>query len=841
MTMTPSRKALGRLGAHIFTVALLVVSLVGISTVHSGWAQAYPDPSPTGQLTALELTPHGLHVAGWARDPNTTAAIKVAVSSDGTTFIPLVASNLVSGVGNYGFDHTYLRPAGTHKICVTALNVGAGTNHLLGCKTITFGSSPRGAVGMIAQVPNGIRFTGWALDPDTTTSIYVDVHVDHQTFLRMTANRVRADVAQAYPYYGGAHGFDGSKYLPQGTHLVCLYAVNLGAGTNLRLACRTVTINYEPRGAINTLRQTPGGFRVAGWAVDPDTTSAVQVHVWVDGNQKASLPADDATPVVPAGLAGTGSNHGYATTVALPVTGSHRVCVSGTNVSSGPVPEQTLACGTIKLDFAPFGAFESAKRPGALTTITVTGWAADPDTDESIHVQVTLDGTTVADALANVSRPDVAAARHIGPLHGYLTLIRASDREHTLCVYGINVDFGTVNRLLGCRIVNAKHPVVPWAPYARAQAGYGSATVTWRAGWDGGAPPSRFIIRTGTKVKTVSGAARHVVFGGLKPGRRYLFTVRARNVAGVSRPGRSNIITTPKGPPPQTTPAPIATSRYVRNINGTSSDITKMRAEGASDASHNPAGHRYLVLLDIGGQGNYGGKWGVVLSATSRYVSNAALVKAVNAYTDGYRSKQRLGAPVTIAIGANNDMTVNSSTGAIWAHQVVNPVAAHAAGRSGMSIAGANDIEPGFRADAAHSRAWLSGYLHATSRKFVFNGSADGCNWTTVRGRCNNGWTAADMYYLSGGASPSRIVSLPQIYNHTMAQQWKYISLTGVVNKHPRVKFGGPLTELTACQQAGGCGSFGGHTAWNTLWSAIRSDARTSQGSLPYSTDLRIN
>ncbi len=145
--MTPSRNALGRLGAHVFSVALLVVALVGISTVRSGLAQASPDPSPTGKLTALELTPHGLHVAGWARDPDTTAAIKVAVSSDGTSFIPLVANNPVSSVGNYGFDHAYLRPAGTHKICVTALNVGAGTDHMLGCKTITFGSSPRGAVG----------------------------------------------------------------------------------------------------------------------------------------------------------------------------------------------------------------------------------------------------------------------------------------------------------------------------------------------------------------------------------------------------------------------------------------------------------------------------------------------------------------------------------------------------------------------------------------------------------------------------------------------------------------------------------------------------------------------
>jgi hypothetical protein len=833
--MTPSRNVL----AHLVTVALLVVSLAGIATVHSGSAQAYPDPSPTGHLDALELAPGGLHVSGWARDLD-AAAIRVFISSDGTVIGKPAAHNPVAGLGNYGFDVKYARPDGTHNICATAMNVGAGTNRRLGCTTLTFGSRPRGAVGTFAQVPYGIRLSGWTLDPDTTSPIYVDVHVDHKPFMVLRANRSRADVARLYPAYGSAHGFDVSPHLSQGTHLVCIYAINKGPGTTRRLACHNITINFEPHGAINTLRQTPGGFRVAGWAVDPDTTNPIQVHVWVDGNQVRSVPADDLQPVVPSRPAAAGPNHGYAMTVTAPA-GTHRVCVSGVNLIAGPVPEQLLACRTIKLDFAPFGAFESATRPGTTTTITVKGWTADPDTSESIHVHVKLDGLTVADAFANVSRPDVAAARHIGPLHGYLAHIGANDGEHQVCVYGMNVDAGTVNKLLGCRIVNAKHPVAPSTPHVTARAGYGSATITWTLSSDGGAPPSRFTVRTGTRARVVSGSTRHTVMTGLAPGHSYRFTVTARNVVGDSPIGRSNIITTPKGPPPQTTPAPIATSRYVRNINGGNSDITKMRAEGASDGAHNPAGHRYLVLLDIGGQGNYGGKWGVVLSATSRFVSNAALVKAVNAYVDGYRSRQRLGAPVTIAIGANNDMTVNSSTGAIWARQVVNPVAAHASGRSGMSIAGANDIEPGFRADAAHTRAWLSGYLHATSRKFVFNGSADGCNWTAVRGRCNNGWTAADMYWLSGGASPSRIVSLPQIYNHTMAQQWKYISLTGVVNKHPRVKFGGPLTELTACQQAGSCGSMGGHTAWNALWGAIRSDARTSQSSLPYSTDLRIN
>jgi hypothetical protein len=194
-----------------------------------------------------------------------------------------------------------------------------------------------------------------------------------------------------------------------------------------------------------------------------------------------------------------------------------------------------------------------------------------------------------------------------------------------------------------------------------------------------------------------------------------------------------------------------------------------------------------------------------------------------------------------IALGTNNDMTVTTSTGLIWARNVVNPVVRHAARYSGMSIAGANDYEPGFTANAAQSRAWLNGYLHGTTRPFVFNGSADGCNWTRVSGGCNNGWRASDLYWLSGGAAPSRIVGLPQIYNQTMAQQWKYISLTGIASKRHKINFGGPLTEWTACHQAGSCGSMTGPTAWRALWKAVRSDARISQGSLPYSTDLRIN
>jgi hypothetical protein len=74
-----------------------------------------------------------------------------------------------------------------------------------------------------------------------------------------------------------------------------------------------------------------------------------------------------------------------------------------------------------------------------------------------------------------------------------------------------------------------------------------------------------------------------------------------------------------------------------------------------------------------------------------------------------------------------------------------------------------------------------------------------------------------------------------------MAAQWKYISITGITHGEPRVNFGGPLTEWTACAQAGGCGSLTGHSAWKTLWTDLQSDSRLKIATLPYSTDLRID
>jgi hypothetical protein len=284
----------------------------------------------------------------------------------------------------------------------------------------------------------------------------------------------------------------------------------------------------------------------------------------------------------------------------------------------------------------------------------------------------------------------------------------------------------------------------------------------------------------------------------------------------------------------------VSTSRYIRNIRTASTtEQATLRSEGATDAYYNPSGHGYLILLDIGGQDQFDG--GVVLSATTRFVSYANLVTDLKAYVDGYHSKQKPSAPVTIAIGTNNDMDVTNAAGKTWATQVVNPVRSYAKKYTGITVAGANDIEPGFRASYSATKSWLSGYLSATTAPFVFNGSADGCSWTATGRGCNNGWTMSGLYYLAAGAAPVRMLNLPQIYNTTMAAQWKYISLTGVGAGQPRINFGGTLTEWTACDQTNSCGSLTGHTAWTTLWNNLQSDIRLKVPSLPYSTDLRID
>ena len=800
------------------------------------------DYGPVGAIDSITTQPGHLVVRGWTFDrdaPTDPVQVKVFVDDVATPLVaniprPDVTKAHPFATGNHGFAATLPLKQGTHQVCINALNIGYGKTNSLGCQSITLNDNPVGALETVQQSSGKLKVAGWAFDNDSPkTALRLVVAVDNIAHL-VTANIPRADIGSKYPTAGPNHGYLATYQLPEGSHTVCVTVHNVGYGTDTKFPCATQVLNFTPSAELTTLTPTTTGLHIRGWAADPDTSAPISVAVRIDGRLVRTQAANGN---------GLGHDGHVFDRDMLAHSGVHKVCVTGLNVLYG-THDSPPSCRTITLALKPLGAFEGLSRVSGSSDLRVRGWALDPDTAQPITVQITLDGVAAGTATANATRTDVGDKYpYLGDSHGLWVRVTADDGEHTLCLTAVNVD-GGANVQLGCKLIIAVNPVAPSAPRnVQALAGFGGAEVTWRKPLsDGGAPWTQYVVvaSPGAVTVTVGPDENSATVLGLKPSTSYTFTVRAANVAGTSIAGTSLAVKTEASPPPQTTPAPVSTSRYIRNIHGSSpSDLSTMRAEGATDAYYNPSGHGYLVLLDIGGQDQYDG--GVVLSAGVRFVTYRDLVACLKAYVDGYHSKQKASAPVTIAIGTNNDMDVSWASGRTWARQVVQPVVSYARRYPGITISGANDIEPGFRASYSQTKSWLNGYLASTDAPFVFNGSADGCSWTSTNAGCNNGWRMSGLYHLTAGAAPVRMLNLPQIYNTTMAAQWKYISLTGLSSGSPRINFGGTLTEWTACNQAHSCGSLTGRSAWQTMWSNLQSDNRLKVASLPYATDLRID
>ena len=603
--------------------------------------------------------------------------------------------------------------------------------------------------------------------------------------------------------------------------------------------------SHRPVGGIEDAEQGLGGIHLAGWAIDPSVTSAIDVQITMDGALVRTVKADQPDPAPVAEDPSAGPNHGFDTT--LPAgSGAHDVCLEAMNVNAAGAASGTgtnLGCYAIHVRVSPVGALSPIARPVGSRRIKVVGWAADPQTDQPVSVAITIDKVLVATVKADrKSRRLRMPMPGFGLRHKFRETYRVNARAHTVCVTALDIGRGK-DKSIGCQ-TSPVLPIPPSAPRSvTATALELAAQVSWAAPANTGRPGlPRYVVTSSPTgpTATVSGHRLTATVPGLRAGVPYRFTVRAVNAAGSSPPAAASkrVVPAAISRSSGSQPALISTSRYIRNISGAASDTAKTFAMGASDGAHNPAQHKYLTLLQIGGQTTTG----IILSATSTYVSYAEAVTALKAYLDGYASTQRTDAPAMIAIGTNNDTDVRRKTGEIWATQMVHPLRRYARRYDHMKIVGANDIEPGFLGSPHETKGWLRGYLGATAAKVVFNGSADGCGWTSAASRCNNGWTASTMQWLSGGAAPTRILSLPQIYNSTMPKQWKYISLTGVGKFLPKIKFVGPLTEWTACYtQHGGCGSLSNNSAWLALWAQLNTDSRVAQSSLPYGTDLRIN
>ncbi|MFJ3382303.1 hypothetical protein ACIPJ2_18040 [Curtobacterium sp. NPDC090217] len=428
--------------------------------LYSDWFGITSAPNPIGSLDSVSGGAEVVKVRGWAIDPLSAGATSVHVYVDNVP-TPVVAKSSRPDVQRaypsygaaHGFDTSVVASPGTHKVCVYALSIDTFRNTTLGCSTVSVTqASPYGSVDQSRAVPGGIAVSGWAIDPDKPTqSIAVHAYVDSQVTV-LSAKASRADVARVHPEAGAAHGFSATLSTTPGTHKVCLYGINVGAGANKLLApCTTYTVpGANPVGSVDSLTATATGISLRGWALDGDTTASIPVHVYVDGVPRV-LTANASRPDIARVYPAYGAAHGFSSQISLR-PGPHSVCVYAINTGAG-TDNTTLKCATVQVGNAPVGSFDTAT---AVTGgIRVTGWAFDPDTTAGINVAVYIDGAgrwiTTGTPRSDVARLYPKA----GSNSGFDTVVPAASGSHQVCAYAIDTNGGD-NPLLACKTVSVR-------------------------------------------------------------------------------------------------------------------------------------------------------------------------------------------------------------------------------------------------------------------------------------------------------------------------------------------------------------------------------------------------
>lgn len=301
--------------------------------------------SPVGHVDSVKATPGGITVNGWAIDPNTTSALQIHVYIDNTIYAltangwrPDIGAAYPSQGPSHGYTSTINASAGNHKVCIYGINVGPGSNQLLGpCVSVAVpGSTPIGHVDeMTVLSPTTVRVSGWALDGDVTGSIQVAVYIDN-VGRYLNANGARSDIGRIYPAYGSAHGYSYTFTVSPGSHQICVFAINQGAaGANPRLSCATVVTDRPPGGSSDSITAGTGTVSVNGWAYDIDTPiTSIRVAVYL-GTVGTNLMANGYRPDIARAYPIAGAMHGYSATLSAK-KGNNQVCVYAIDSWGGP-------------------------------------------------------------------------------------------------------------------------------------------------------------------------------------------------------------------------------------------------------------------------------------------------------------------------------------------------------------------------------------------------------------------------------------------------------------------------------------------------------------------------
>ena len=313
---------------------------------------------------------------------------------------------------------------------------------------------PIGSLDSAVAGVGTVQVNGWAIEPDTTSPVNVQVFVDGVYNQTVSANTERDDIGAAYPGFGAMHGYSATvSGLSATAHNIAVYAINNNGiqADNVLLGTQSVApLSTTSFGSVDVVAQATGdNVRVAGWAIDPKTTSPITVAVYVDGVLSTNVTANAARTDVAAALPAFGANHGYGVTVPVAADGTHTIDVYAID-STGNGNNPLLARNTVNVSSSAFGSFDAAAQTTG-DNVMVAGWAIDPKTTSPITVAVYVDGVIATDATASAARTDVGTAFPVyGPNHGFfITVPIATGGTHTVDVYAIDSTGNGNNPLLG--------------------------------------------------------------------------------------------------------------------------------------------------------------------------------------------------------------------------------------------------------------------------------------------------------------------------------------------------------------------------------------------------------
>lgn len=283
-----SRLRAGLVAATAGAAALAGAVVLGSPAADAATAAWTTSHNPQGRVGGFVATATGIRVTGWAFDPDApTRNDTVAAIVDGykrasvpTTVASRTLVRLYKTGPTPGFDLT-VPVTGKHTLCIVAGNLGSGLSTMLKCVGTPLGTSagssashsPVGALTSASASPSSVTVQGWTTDHDYYAQrLGVVLYLDGAPATTVATSTTTAPRPAGA---GPAASYSITVPVASGTHVACVWAVNIGLGANSFLGCRTV----DTRGSAPVAAASPAPA-VAAKVLAEATKHVGQPYVW---------------------------------------------------------------------------------------------------------------------------------------------------------------------------------------------------------------------------------------------------------------------------------------------------------------------------------------------------------------------------------------------------------------------------------------------------------------------------------------------------------------------------------------------------------------------------------